>query len=86
MHGSRISICDVINQHTPLPNLDQVVASRLSGIRYELGYRAPLGGPRFIEALVGVTPALYGRDIYTYSIPAPAVVEDEREWRALLSH
>jgi hypothetical protein len=69
---------DVINQHTPLPNLDQVVASRLAGVRYELGYRAPLGGPRFIEAQIGAAPALYGRDIYTYSIPAPAVDEDER--------
>lgn len=69
---------DVINQHTPLPNLDQEVASRLVGLRYEVGYRATLGGPRFLEAFVGAVPALYGRDIYTYSIPSPAVVEDER--------
>jgi len=69
---------DVINQHTPLPNLDQEVASRLAGVRYELGYDAPLGGSRFIEGLVAAAPALYGRDIYTYSIPAPAQVEPER--------
>lgn len=69
---------DVINQHTPLPNLDQEVASRLSGIRYELGYRAPLGDRHFLEGLVAGAPALYGQDIYTYSVPVPAVDEPER--------
>jgi len=69
---------DVINQHTPLPNLDQEVASRLAGVRYELGYRVPLRGPHFVEALVGGAPALYGQDIYTFSTPAQAVDERER--------
>lgn len=69
---------DVINQHTPLPNLDQEVASRLAGFRYELGYRAPLGNAHFVEGLVGAAPSLWGKDIYTYSIPAPAYDEQER--------
>jgi len=68
---------DVINQHTPLPNLDQEVASRLAGLRYELGYRAPLGGTRFLEGLVGVAPSLTGNDVYTYSIPHPPDIEPE---------
>jgi hypothetical protein len=70
---------DVINQRTPLPNLDQVVASRLSGFRYEAGYRVELGATHFVEALVGGVPSLYGTDVYTYSIPGhPAVDEAER--------
>ncbi len=60
---------DIINQHTPLPNLDQEVASRLTGFRYELGYRAALGASHFLEGLVGGVPALYGTDIYTYGYP-----------------
>lgn len=60
---------DVINQHTPLPNLDQVVASRLAGFRYEVGYDAPLGSGHVIEALAAAAPSLYGSDIYTFSIP-----------------
>jgi hypothetical protein len=69
---------DAIDQRTPLPNLDQVVASRLAGFRYELGYREPLGDRHFVEGLVGGVPALYGTDIYTYSIPHSAVDEAER--------
>lgn len=69
---------DVINQHTPLPNLDQEVASRLSGIRYELGYDAPIGDRHFVEGLVGAVPSLWGKDIYTYSVPVPSYGEDER--------
>ncbi|MGH7738064.1 MAG: hypothetical protein ACREMP_09400 [Candidatus Tyrphobacter sp.] len=68
---------DVINQHTPLPNLDEVVASRLAGIRYEFGLHVPLGGKRFVEGLVGAVPALYGRDIYTSTLPVRAQVEPE---------
>jgi len=69
---------DVINQRTPLPNLDQVVSSRLTGVRYEVGYRQPVGHRQFVEALVGVVPALYGSDVYVYSLPYPNVVEAER--------
>ncbi len=68
---------DVINQHTPLPNLDQEVASRLAGLRYELGYRMAIGSSHFLEALVGAVPSLYGTDIYTYGYAHAA--EDEPE-------
>jgi hypothetical protein len=68
---------DIINQHTPLPNLDQEVASRLAGFRYEIGYRAQLGGSRFIEGLVGAAPSLYGSDVYTFSIPLPRQIKPE---------
>jgi hypothetical protein len=61
----------VINQKTPLPNLNQVVGSRLAGIRYELLFRAPLRGEHFIEVLAGGAPHLTGGDHYTYSIPHP---------------
>lgn len=67
----------VINQRTPLPNLSQVVASRLSGARYELTYRSPLSAARFIEAVAGGAPHLTGSDVYTYSIPHPEVVKPE---------
>jgi hypothetical protein len=67
----------IVNQRTPLPNLSQVVASRLAGVRYELTYRAPLSATRFIEAVVGGAPHLTGNDIFTYSIPHPAVVKPE---------
>ncbi len=67
----------VINQRTPLPNLDQVVASRLAGARYEVTYRAPAGVSRFVEVDVGGAPHLTGIDHYTYSIPSPAVDKPE---------
>lgn len=68
---------DIINQHTPLPNLDQEVASRLAGFRVELGYRAQLGGWHFVEALVGAAPSLHGNDVYTYDIPLPREIKPE---------
>ncbi len=68
---------DIINQHTPLPSLDQEVASRLAGIRYELGYRVALGSAHFLEGLVGGVPSLYGTDIYTYGYPHAS--DDEAE-------
>lgn len=69
---------DVINQRTPLPNVDQVVASRLAGFRYEAGWRQPIGSSHFFEALIGGVPTLYGSDIYTYSIAHPTVVKAEQ--------
>jgi hypothetical protein len=69
----------IYNQRTPLPNLDQRVASRLAGVRYTARYRAPLTGTRFVEALVGVTPALFGSDRYEYSDGVtPPVDKEER--------
>ncbi len=67
----------IINQRTPLPNLSQVVASRLSGVRYELMYRAPLHGDHFIEVVAGGAPRLTGADRYFYSIPHAGVDKPE---------
>ncbi|HET7815250.1 MAG TPA: hypothetical protein VFL13_12870 [Candidatus Baltobacteraceae bacterium] len=67
----------VINQRTPLPNLSQVVGSRLAGMRYELMYRAPLHGGHFIEILAGGVPHLTGADHFDYSIPHPGVTKPE---------
>lgn len=67
----------VINQRTPLPNISQVVSSRLAGIRAELGFRTPLRNAHFFEASLGATPHLTGSDLYEYSIPHPPVVKPE---------
>ncbi len=69
----------VINQRTPLPNLSQVVTSRLAGARYELGYSQPLHRNRFIEALFAGSTNLTGADVYVYSDGVtPTVVKQER--------
>lgn len=67
----------VINQRTPLPNIDQVVASRLAGARYEVAYRQPVGTSNFIEVLVGAAPHLTGADHYTFSDGSPAIDKPE---------
>lgn len=67
----------VINQRTPLPNLSQVVTSRLAGPRIELMYRRELTASRFVEAVFGAAPHLTGSDHYTYSIPHPEVDKPE---------
>ncbi len=69
----------IYNQRTPLPNLQQLVTSRLAGIRYTLRYRMPLRRARFIEAFAGAAPALFGSDYFAYSdgVTAP-VTKDER--------
>lgn len=67
----------VINQRTPLPNLDQVVASRLAGPRYEISYRRPIGVSNFIEIVFGGAPHLTGADHYTYSDGSPAIDKPE---------
>lgn len=59
----------VINQRTPLPNISQVVSSRLAGARYELEYRQDLNPSHFIEAVFGGAPHLTGSDHYEYSVP-----------------
>ncbi|NNM99724.1 MAG: hypothetical protein HKL91_08000 [Candidatus Eremiobacteraeota bacterium] len=56
----------VINQRTPLPNLQQVVSSRLAGFRYALRYTEPLRGRRTLEANLGAAPTLWGSDVYVY--------------------
>lgn len=67
----------VINQRTPLPNLDQVVTSRLAGARFELSYRRALGAEHFIECTFGGAPHLTGSDHYTYSDGSPPVDKPE---------
>ncbi|MFN2448844.1 MAG: hypothetical protein ABR508_03485, partial [Candidatus Baltobacteraceae bacterium] len=67
----------VINQKTPLPNLSQVVASRLAGLRYEVMYRALLGSGHFVELIAGGAPHLTGADHYFYSIPHSGVDRPE---------
>ncbi len=69
----------VINQRTPLPNLQQVVSSRLAGYRYALRYTEPLRGNRSFEANLGVAPTLWGSDVYVYSdgVTAPVVKPEQ---------
>jgi hypothetical protein len=57
----------VINQKTPLPAKQQVVASRLAGARYEVGLRRSFGAVHFLEVQFGGAPHLTGGDIYTFS-------------------
>jgi hypothetical protein len=68
----------IINQRTPLPNLDQVVASRLAGARFEAFYRRAYGANRFVEASLGGAPRLDGSDLFIYSDGSAAVVKPER--------
>lgn len=67
----------IINQRTPLPNLGQVVASRLAGTRYELSYRRPIGPSNFVELTFGGAPHLTGSDVYTFSDGSPNIVKPE---------
>ncbi len=67
----------IVNQRTPLPNLSQVVASRLAGVRYEMTYRVPAGHARFIEVMLGAAPHMTGTDRYMYSIGLPEVDKAE---------
>jgi hypothetical protein len=67
----------VINQRTPLPNINQVVGSRLAGARFEVTYRRDIGASNFIEAVFGAAPHLSGTDHYTYSDGSPAVDKPE---------
>ena len=67
----------IINQRTPLPNLSQVVSSRLAGVRYEVTYRTPIAHSRFVEFVFGAAPHLTGSDRYTYSISHPEVDKAE---------
>lgn len=67
----------VINQRTPLPNLDQVVGSRLAGARFEVAYRRPVSASTFVEATFGAAPHLSGADHYTFSNGSPAIDKPE---------
>ena len=68
----------VINQRTPLPKLNQVVGSRLAGVRYVARYRTAMTrSSHFGEAMFGVAPSLWGTDHFTYSDGNPQVNKDE---------
>ncbi len=67
----------VINQRTPLPNIDQVVASRLAGARFEISFRKPIGVSNFVEIVFGGAPHLTGADHYTYSDGSPGIDKPE---------
>jgi hypothetical protein len=67
-----------INQRTPLPNISQVVSSRLSGVWAELLSRTATRGPHFYEANLSFAPDLRGTDHFLYSNGLPAVNKDER--------
>ncbi len=67
----------VINQRTPLPNISQVVSSRLAGFRAEVRYRRSLRSHRFFEATLGAAPRLWGEDHFLYSNGTPAVNKPE---------
>ena len=57
----------IYNQRTPLPAIQQVVSSRLAGVRFTTRYEHDNGKNHFVEALVGVVPTLRGADRYVYS-------------------
>ena len=81
--GSHIWIgvgATIINQRTPLPEIQQVVSSRLIGVRYTLRVREPLRSVgHFVELSVGSAPMLTGADRYVYSDGVtPTVTKDER--------
>jgi hypothetical protein len=67
----------IINQRTPLPNLGQVVASRLAGLRYALSYQRSIGVWRFCEIDFGAAPHLTGIDHFTYSVPPQEIDKPE---------
>lgn len=70
----------IINQRTPLPNIKQVVSSRLVGARFTFRMHEPLRKlGHFVELSFGVAPTLTGADRYVYSDGVtPTVTEDER--------
>jgi hypothetical protein len=67
----------VVNQRTPLPNISQVVSSRLAGVRYEIAYRRELAASHFVEAAFGGAPHLTGVDAYMYSNGSAPVFKPE---------
>lgn len=67
-----------INQRTPLPNISQVVSSRLSGVWAEMVARIAGRGARFYEGNLSIAPHLSGTDHFLYSDGSPAVNKDER--------
>ena len=57
----------IYNQRTPLPAINQVVSSRLCGLRFAARYTLDTRNNHFIEGLASVTPTLRGADRYVFS-------------------
>jgi hypothetical protein len=68
----------IYNQRTPLPKIDQVVSSRLAGVRYMARYVHASSATHFVEALFGVAPTLTGSDVYVGTNGALIEVKPER--------
>ncbi|MBV8244465.1 MAG: hypothetical protein JOZ38_00940, partial [Candidatus Eremiobacteraeota bacterium] len=68
----------IVNQRTPLPNLNQVVSSRLAGGRYEFIAHLPVQSSHFVEFRFGAAPRLFGADHYLFSDGSAAVDRDEQ--------
>lgn len=68
----------IINQRTPLPNMQRTAESRLAGGRYELLARLPLGHVHFVEFEAGVIPRMFGADHFLFDDPShPPINKDE---------
>lgn len=57
----------IYNQRTPLPAIQQVVSSRLCGLRFAARYQRETSNGHFIEGFASVTPTMRGADRYVYS-------------------
>jgi hypothetical protein len=68
----------VYNQRTPLPAQNQVVSSRLAGVRYAARYVRATSASHFIEAFVGAAPMLTGSDVYVATGGALLETKPER--------
>lgn len=68
----------IYNQRTPLPAQNQVVSSRLAGVRYTARYIRPLNESHFLEAFVGGAPVLSGSDVYVATGGALLETKPER--------
>lgn len=68
----------IYNQRTPLPAIQQVVSSRLAGLRLTSRYQHENKGGHFVEGLLAVVPTLRGADRYVYSNNTPTYEKPER--------
>jgi hypothetical protein len=68
----------IYNQRTPLPAINQVVSSRLCGLRFAARYTRDTTNNHFIEGLAAITPTLRGADRYVFSDGSPTTEKPER--------
>jgi|GEM_PF-604579 len=68
----------IINQRTPLPNMQRTAESRLAGGRYELFVRLPIRKSHFVEFESGIIPRMFGADHFLFNDPThPPINKDE---------